>query len=104
MPKINNIYSTLCAIIYLQLLTYSYGEVLRNIVKEFDQMLVRVEQQEEKFNDMLVKVDQQEEKFDRMLVRVDQLEESLKILTEKSNAGTLKCRTNYCSYHKLIRK
>ena len=75
MVKFNNVYCTLCAMIYLQLLG-CYGEVLRNITKEFDQMLI--------------KFDQQEEKFNQMFVKVDQLEKKLKNLTENCNEGMLK--------------
>ena len=47
MPKFNNVYCTLCAMIYLQLLG-CYGEVLRNINKEFDQTVIKVNEHEEK--------------------------------------------------------
>ena len=72
MPKFNNVYCTLCAMIYVQLLG-CYGKLLRNVSEEFDQILI--------------KFDQQEEKFNQMLVEVDQLEEKLKNLTENHNEG-----------------
>ena len=77
MPKVNNVYCTLCVMIYFHLLGYSYGEVLRNDIKEFDQML----------NQMF---DQLEEKYNQMLVKVDKLEEKLKTLTENPNEGMSK--------------
>ena len=70
MPKFNNIYCTLCAIIYVQLLSYCHGEVMRNITG--------------------------------LNAAVDHLEETLKILTEKVNAGTLKCTTDDCNYYMTI--
>ena len=64
MPKFNNVYCTLCAIIYIQLLGYSYQR--------------------------LVSVDQQEEKFNEMLMKVNEIEEKLKTLTENGDEGILK--------------
>ena len=73
MPKFNNVYCTLCAMICLQLLG-CYGEVLRNIIKDSDQ---------------------QEEKFNQMLLKLDQLEKKL-------NEGMFEEISNYCSYYMTI--